>query len=84
MYSLYLCLAYIVFGNGELLDNSRNIVCVCVCVLHFLCVVVYVVCVFVCVREIVPYVESGCGFVPNHILKVSSLILWDHFFPKYI
>lgn len=56
----------------------------CVCVLHFLCVVVYVVCVFVCVREIVPYVESGCGFVPNHILKVSSLILWDRFFPKYI
>lgn len=37
--------------------------CVCVCVLNILYVVVYVVCVFeCCVREVVPYVESGCVF----------------------
>lgn len=48
MYSLYLCysLYCIMLGVGELLDNSRNIVCVCV--LKFFCVIMYVVCVFVC------------------------------------
>lgn len=52
-------------GVGELLDNSRNIVCVCVEVFLCDCVCGMCVCVFVCVREIVSYVESGCDFGPR-------------------
>lgn len=67
-------------GVGDLLDNSRNIVCV----LKFFCVVVYVVCVFVClyVWERL-YLMWSLVVILNqdHILKVLSLILLDHFLP---
>lgn len=66
----------ITLGGGQLLNNSRNIVCV----LNFLCVIVYGVCVFVCLlceRDC-----TLCGvwlwFWPR-ILSLS-FILWDHFF----
>lgn len=67
----------------DLLDNCRNIVCV----LNFVCVVVYVVCMFVCL-----YVWERLYFMwslvvvlaQDHLPKFSSLILWDCFFPKYI
>lgn len=64
---MYLCysLYCIMLGVGELLDNSRNIVCVCVEVFLCDCVCGMCVCVFVCVREIVSYVESGCDFGPR-------------------
>lgn len=69
MYSLFLCYSLYCLTLGGL-DYWTIQGTLCVCVKFFVYGSVCGLCarVFVCLRETVPYVESGCGFGPRPYL----------------
>lgn len=72
-YSVLFCFCAIVYiallWEGWITGQyEEHYVCVCVKFFVYGSVCGLCACVFVCLRETVPYVESGCGFGPRPYL----------------